>query len=129
MAVKPTLEVWVDLDPQLVTDTQGDIKKGINADAVRSSIDNILRTNPGERVMLPTFALGLRNLLFEPINNRLLNRLSDAVKQAIELWDDRVSIEGISFKVDPDSSTIFVDLDFRIRSFYEVFNHKITVNP
>ena len=129
MPVNPTLIVWSDLDPQLVTDTQGDIKKGINVGAVKSSIDNILRTSPGERVMLPTFALGMRNLLFDPINQRLLNRLSDSVKQAIEIWDDRVFIEEVSFKVNADYSTVSVDLTFRIRSYYEVFNHVVIVNP
>ena len=129
MSVKPTLEVWSDLDAQLVTDSQGDIKKGINVEAVKISIDNILRTSPGERVMLPTFALGLRSLLFEPINRRLMNRLSDAVKQSIEIWDDRISIEEVSFKTDPDYSTVTIGLTFRVKSFYKIFNHTVTVNP
>ena len=129
MAIKSVLEIWSDLDPTLTTDSQGKLKLGINLDAVKSSIDNILRTSQGERVFLPEFALGLKNMLFEPINDRLLNRLSDSVKGAIEMWDDRVSIDEVEFKSDPDYSNISINLIFKIRGFYEIFSHTITLNP
>lgn len=129
MPVKQQLEIWSDLSPALVTDGQGKLKKDINIDAVKGSIDNILRTSPGERIMLPEFALGLRNILFEPINDRLLNRLSDAVKNSIEIWDDRVSVDEVSFKSDPDYSSISIGLTFRIKGFYETFAHTIVINP
>lgn len=129
MAVKPTLEIWSDLDHKLVTDSRGAIKKSINVEAVKTSIDNILKTNPGERVMLPTFAAAFRGLLFEPINDRLMNRLSDMVKNTIEIWDDRIFIEEIGFKIDPDNSNVAMDLNFRIKSFYEVFTHTVIVSP
>jgi len=128
MAVKQKLVVWSDLNPQLVTDTQGKLKLDENVEAVKGSIDNILRTSPGERIFLPTFALGLRNLLFEPINDRLLNRLSDSVKASIEAWDDRVLIDAVEFKSDPDYSTVYVNLTFRIRGYYETFNHTVVTN-
>ena len=129
MAIKQKLEVWSDLNPTLVTDSQGKLKLDINIDAVKGSIDNILRTSQGERIMLPEFAFGLKSMLFEPINDRLLNRLSDAVKKSIEIWDDRIIIDEVSFKSDPDYSTITVNLSFRVKSFYETFSHTIVLNP
>ena len=129
MAKKQILEVWSDLNPNLVTDSQGSLKKDINAEAVKGSIDNILKTSPGERIMLPEFALGLKNMLFEPINERLLNRLSDSVKNTIEIWDNRVSVDEVAFKSDPNYSVVNIDLTFRIKGFYEIFNHTIVINP
>jgi len=128
MAVKPKLEIWSDLNPGLVNDSQGALKKDINIDAVKGSIDNILRTSPGERVFLPTFALGLKNLLFEPINDRLLNRLSDSIKNSIEIWDDRIVIEGLEIKSDPDYSSVYINMTFRIRGYYETFTHTAVIN-
>jgi phage baseplate assembly protein W len=129
MLKKQILEIWSDLNPNLITDGQGKLKKDINIIAVKGSIDNILRTSPGERVMLPEFALGLKQVLFEPINDSLLNKVVDGIKNAIEIWDDRVLIEGVELKLNPDLSSISVNLTFRIKSFYEVFNHTVVINP
>ena len=129
MSVRQRLVVWSDLNPAFITDTQGKLKLDENIESVKGSIDNILRTSPGERVFLPTFALGLRNLLFEPINDRLLNRLSNAVKEVIEVWDNRISIDAVEFKSDPDYSTVYVNLTFRIRGYQETFNHTVVTNP
>lgn len=128
MAVQQKLEVWSDLNPQLVTDSQGKLKLDTNVASVKGSIDNILRTSPGERIMLPEFALGLQNLLFEPLNDRLLNKLSNGVKAAIEIWDNRVSVEEVGIQSDPDRSTIYINLTFRIRGFFEVVTHTVQVN-
>lgn len=96
-------------------------------DAVRTSIDNILGTSPGERVFLPTFALGLRGLVFEPINRNLVNRLSNEIKEKIEIWDPRVSVEGVSFKEDSDNNYIELAINFRIKSYTETFNYSTVI--
>jgi len=120
--------VWSDLNERLVTDGQGGIKLSINADSVRTSIDNILRTAQGERVMLPEFALGLRNMLFEPITDSLMNRISNSIKSSIERWDDRVIIEEVGFELDPDQSMVSTTLTFRIRSYQDTFTHTVVLN-
>lgn len=129
MAINSQLEIWSDLDHRVVLDSQSAVKKVINIEAVLTSIENILRTAPGERVFLPTFALGLGDLLFEPITNRLLSKISDSIKNAIETWDDRVIIDGVDFKSDPDMSSVDVTLTLRIRGFYETVVHTVKVNP
>ena len=83
------VEIWSDIHQDIIADAQGNLKKVVNIDSVRTSIDNILRTYQGERVFLPTFASKLKDILFEPINDYIINKLSQSVKSTIELWDDR----------------------------------------
>lgn len=122
-----TQEIWSDLHQSISSDAQGNLRKSINVDSVRTSIDNILGTSPGERVFLPTFAIGLRDLVFEPINKNLVNRLSNDIKTNIEIWDPRVSVVGLDFHEDADNNTISLTINFKIKSYTEVFNYSTII--
>ena len=121
------LEVWSDLHQDIITDGQGRIKKSTNIESVKTSIDNILRTYQGERVMLPEFASRLKDIVFEPISAALANRISEEVKRVIELWDDRVTVASVDYQADPDRNTVYVTIRFIIRGYSEVFTHKVAV--
>jgi len=56
-----TTEVWSEIDPEIVSDGLGQIKRVINVDAVKASIDNILRTRPGERCFVGSTKIALLN--------------------------------------------------------------------
>ena len=122
-----TKEIWSDLHQSLSPDAQGSLRKSVNVDAVRTSIDNILGTTPGERVFLPNFAIGLRGLVFEPINNNLVNRLSNEIKDKIEAWDPRVQVVGVDFTEDSDANSVSVTINFRIKSYTETFNYATVI--
>ena len=118
--IAPT--IWSDLDPLLKADQHGNLQLDINVAAVAGSIDNIIRTSPGERVFLPQFALGLRNLVFEPINSNLLNRFADQIKTSVEIWDPRVNVAGVDFNTDPDNNIVSLTVRFNIVGFTQTFS-------
>jgi phage baseplate assembly protein W len=120
-------EVWSDLDHRLITDGQGRLKKVSNIDAVRTSIDNILRTSVGERVMLPSFASRLKDLVFEPINDALAKIMADEVKRVVETWDDRVTIAGVDFNTDPDRNFVSLTIRFVVRGYSETYTHTVNL--
>jgi len=122
-----TKEVWSDLDPEIVSDGLGQIKRVINVDAVKASIDNILRTRPGERVMLPQFGSPLHSFLFETMMSEELNHCVDQLKAAVELWDDRVEITEMSLYREPDKSQISMDAQFRIKGNDQIFQYTTSV--
>jgi len=57
----------------------------------------------GSRVMLPSFASNANNLLFEPLTDETGNKLASAIWDAIEVWDNRVIVDGM---------TVFTNYDF-----------------
>jgi uncharacterized protein len=69
---------------------------------VRESIDIILRTRPGERVMQPDFGCGLDRYLFEPNNMSTLRLIQEEVKRSIAIWEPRVTLDEIQVAVNPD---------------------------
>ena len=128
MSTKKTTEVWSELHPEIISDGLGQIKRVINVDAVKASIDNILRTRPGERVMLPQFGSPLHSFLFETMINEELNHIVDQLKAAVELWDDRVEITEMSIYKEPDKGQIFLEALFRIRGNGQIFKYTINVS-
>lgn len=126
MAVKTPI-IWSDIHQDLIQDAQGNIKMSVNEASVRTSIDNILGTTPGERVFLPTFASGLKGLLFEPMNQSRLSQFTKSIRSAIETWDDRVIVEGVDLKIDTDRHYVEVTTHFRIKSFSQVLSHVTTI--
>jgi phage baseplate assembly protein W len=122
-------EIWSDLHQNLVVDPQGNLKKVVNVDSVKTSIDNILRTYQGERVFLPQFASKLRNILFNPMNASLIDSLSYSVKEAIETWDDRVNVAGVDIYIDADYSSARITVRFTIKSYTEVISHTVALTP
>lgn len=120
-------EIWSDLDGRLNRDALGQIRRAVNVDAVMTSIDNILRTSPGERVMLPQFGCSLRSVLFENMNSAVLTHLSRQIKNAIELWDDRVEIVEVSMYQEPDMNTVSVKVSFIISGQARIYEYVTSV--
>src|ERR1700722_16618391 len=56
------------------------------ASHVDQMIRQVLLTDPGERVCLPTFGAGLRRLLFSPITAQLQATATMVITQALNTW-------------------------------------------
>lgn len=55
-------------------------------DHVDQLIRQVLLTDPGERVCLPTFGAGLRRLLFAPVTSQLQATAAMVVTQSLNTW-------------------------------------------
>jgi phage baseplate assembly protein W len=74
-------------------------------DQIKSDMLVLLLTNPGERVMNPTFGTPLRKLLFEPNDAALRLQAKNMIINSIKKWEPRIAVRNIevSSKVDNDS--------------------------
>jgi phage baseplate assembly protein W len=70
--------------------------------SVRDSIRIILTTEPGERLMLPTFGAGLRSFLFEPNVPATHRLIEERVQHALRRWEPRVAVDSIDVAAHPD---------------------------
>lgn len=67
------------------------------ASHVDQMIRQVLLTDPGERVCLPTFGAGLRRLLFAPMNSSLTASTQLIVTQALNLWlGDQITVQNVT---------------------------------
>jgi len=121
-------EVWSDLDHRFTTDAQGSLKKVTDIDSVRTSIDNILRTFQGERVMLPSFASRMKDLVFDPISDRLSRKAASEIKRVIEFWDDRVTVAAVDYNANPDRNFVSLNIHFVLRGYSEEYVQTVNMS-
>lgn len=114
-------QVYTALENRLRTDDQGDIAIVADAEAVGQSIQNIISTMIGERVMRRDFGSLIGDLLFEPIDERTAQFIRMAIFQETQRnGEDRLIIEGI--RVDPDYDLNQYDLTiiYRLKKLADV---------
>jgi phage baseplate assembly protein W len=83
---------------------------------IRQSIEIILGTAPGERVMRPDFGCGIYELVFEVIDASLLTRVQAAVTRAMVTYEAR--IEVLSVNVNPlyaADGLLLIEFQYRVR--------------
>lgn len=69
--------------------TQG----GINQ--IKSDLLALLLTEPGERVMLPSFGTPLKKFMFEPNDPTLAENVRNSIIDSIRTWEPRIQVTDI----------------------------------
>jgi uncharacterized protein len=73
---------------------------------VRQSIFLILETEPGERLMRPTFGCGLRRYLMKPNTTATRALIQRDVQAALAQWEPRIRLDEV--RVDPGDDPALV---------------------
>lgn len=75
-------------------------------EVVKQNFKNLLLTSPGERVMLPDFGIGLRNLLFEGISGTTYEKISARIREQTFDYMPFINIEEINFISSDEDQTL-----------------------
>jgi len=78
--------------PLKATSTKGYFSNVSNQEAVKACLYQLLRTSPGERLMLPLFGCSLNTLLFSPLDADLVEEIRDRIVTSISLYLPKVKI-------------------------------------
>ena len=90
---------------------------------VREAVKIVLGTDPGERVMRPTFGAGLSALVFEPINTTTMALVRHRVETALVTWEPRIDVLAVRVSSDdPSSGRLDVEVDYRVRATNTFYN-------
>jgi len=95
------------------------------ADHVRDMIEQLLFTNPGERVNRPDFGCGLLQLVFAPNSPELAATLQFTTQAALMQWLGDV-IDVRALEVASEDATLRVTLSYALRATGEVQNASFT---
>lgn len=66
-----------------------------DVDDINESLNILLSTTLGERVMQPNYGCNLENYLFESLNNTLIGFIRDLVTKAILYYEPRITAEAV----------------------------------
>lgn len=85
------------------------IQDGI--DQIKADMLILLLTNPGERVMLPSYGTPLRRLMFEPNDPKLILETRNMIARSLKMWEPRVAITQIYVQNGLDQTSRNMDDD------------------
>ena len=84
---------------------------------ISESLEIILSTRLGERIMNPRFGCNLEDILFRPLNLTLTTYAVNLIKTAILYFEPRVDVNDVSINnSDPTNGLLLIEVDFTIRA-------------
>ena len=84
---------------------------------IKSSLEILLSTRLGERVMVPDYGCNLEELLFKPLTLTLKTYVIDLIKTAILYYEPRIDLNKIA--IDPTDElegVLLINLDYTVRA-------------
>lgn len=91
--------------------------KIFDLESIYQSLDNIIHTQPKERLFLPDFGCDLMQYLFSPMTALNSFNIKNTVAGAVEKWEPRVSVNRSLSKVitSPDTHEVTLEVVFAIK--------------
>ena len=83
-------------------------------DAIKSNLLNFILTGKRERVFNPSFGSGVRDLLFQPITDDIIDQVDNLIRGGVESYFPTVDIQDLEVTLKPDDLRIEIYLSYTI---------------
>src|SRR5688572_19049076 len=104
--------------PPAFDDESGTVNMVSNEEDIRESLNILLSTALGERVMQPKYGCNLTDYLFEPLSSSVIGFIKDRVENAILFYEPRIIADKI--EVTDDGSFDLIEGKFIISIEYTI---------
>ena len=90
---------------------------------IASSLEVLLTTSQGERVMLPQYGCNLDELVFESLDTRMKTLMADKVESAILYHEPRIELEKVQLDDSRElEGVVLIDVIYRVKTTNSRFN-------
>ena len=90
---------------------------------IQQSLEIILSTLPGERVLTPDFGANLDHLVFEPLDISLISLMQDTIETALIRHEPRIVVNSVLIEEDNSfEGRVLIKVDYTISSTNSRFN-------
>ncbi len=90
---------------------------------IQSSLEILLSTRQGERVMLPKYGCNLNEMVFEPMTTTFKTYIKDMIQTAILYYEPRIDVKKIQLDETRDAEgVIVVIIEYVVRSTNSRYN-------
>jgi phage baseplate assembly protein W len=84
---------------------------------IRQSLNILLSTHLGERVLRPTFGWRRDALVFEPLSTSFASFLTHEIETAILFFESRIELNRVNFEIPSDQAGLIeIRLDYTVRA-------------
>lgn len=85
-----------------------------NEDAIKRSVQNLVRTHLGETVFNPLVGTRITESLFELADSTYIDPIRTEVEVVLSNFEPRVQLDGVDLIVEPDNNCLDVTIKYRI---------------
>ncbi len=96
----------------LLPDGDGNLKYVGGMELVRQSIETILDTEPGERIMVASFGCGLRRYLMAPNTLTTRTAMAEDITVALDTWEPRIELTNVSVSPDDNPTLVWIEISY-----------------
>ena len=90
---------------------------------IRKSLEILLTTTIGERVMEPKYGCNMVDLLFEPLNTTTVTIMKDRIQTAILYFEPRIDAKNIELDMyDKIEGVVLIKIEYVVRATNSRFN-------
>jgi phage baseplate assembly protein W len=109
--------------PPAFDNTLGQVDMTSDVTDIQRSLQILLSTRPGERIMQPTFGCNLEELLFEPLTTTLKTYMKQIIETAILYHEPRIKLNNVDLSESQDlEGLVLIKIDYIVRSNNSRFN-------
>ena len=90
---------------------------------IKSSLEILLSTRQGERVLRPDYGCNLDQLVFEPLTTTFKTYIKDLINTAILYYEPRITVDKIELDDTGEvEGRILISIDYTVRATNSRFN-------
>lgn len=90
---------------------------------IYSSLEILLTTAPGERVMQPEYGCDMEELIFENVDTTTKTLVADKIENAILYFEPRIDVEKVNLDDSREwEGVILIEIVYRVRTTNSRFN-------
>lgn len=90
---------------------------------INSSLNILLSTSVGERILQPMYGCNLNELLFEPVTLSMLTRMETLIKDAIIYYEPRIKLIDIELETFENEGKILITVNYMIKGTNSRLNY------
>ena len=102
--------------PPSFDNTGGEVQMLKGEDDIKSSLQVLLATRLGERVMQPLFGCNLDAMMFEQLDTTLKTEMRNLIEKAILYFEPRINIDKIDMESTNMNGLILITVNYTVRS-------------
>jgi phage baseplate assembly protein W len=115
--------------PIFKQDSEFDVDAIYDAVAVLNSLRNIFQWKQGERILNQEFGNPILPYIYEGITNNTANKISTAIRESVQKWEPRVTINEVNVIPNEDQNEIRVSITYSIPSLDQTnLNFDLNIN-
>ena len=109
--------------PPAFSNKTSDVDMLSDVDDIQSSLEILLTTRPGERVMRPDYGCNLDELVFEPLTTTFKTYIKDLISTAILYYEPRIEVNSIDLDDTGElEGRILIVIDYTVSATNTRFN-------